>query len=222
MRHTNQKTGRKMVSGVVVYKSIMLGLAALVAGAFFSLPAVTYAAATLDATSTSGSAGSSTTIIWNHRVGNGADSLLVVTLSANASLLEPVRDISYDGVPLTELEVATSAIMTPMTSEIWYLKNPTVGLHPVSVSLIDAQQRTDIIGGGYTFFGVDQTDPFDVATTSQGCTIPGNLFSCNVSSVASTFTTTGNNEYIVDALSVPIPRRRQMRDKQFFIKLLRV
>lgn len=90
-----------------------------------------------------------TSLTWSHTTG-GVDRGMVVEISTEE--LTTVTGVTYNGVPLTQEEVATDATGN-IRSEIWSLVTPPVGTYDIVVSLSVAAY---ICAGAETFVGVDQ------------------------------------------------------------------
>src|ERR1700722_12623164 len=174
-------------------KKTIFAVAGFIVAGLFVVPVFAHADVVLDATSTSGSEGSSTAFSWPHTIGSGgSNGLLLVSLSVNASLPEPIQSVFYGTRPLTEV---VSSSDPNFTSEFWYLKNPPAGTNNISVVLATSagSVNTDAVGGAYSFFGVDQTSPFEAP--------PSVSLNFGASSISASATTNDNNEYIIDSLS---------------------
>ena len=105
---------------------------------------------TLDA-SNSTQAVAVNSLSWLHKT-SGADAVLAVSLVVGSS--QSIVSVTYNGVNLTE---AGNVFVNSMTTSLWYLSNPDLGVHTVEVQISGS---ADILGGSHSYNGVNQLTPF--------------------------------------------------------------
>jgi RHS repeat-associated protein len=128
-----------------------------------------------------------TTTTWQHTT-SGSNRLLVLVadLWQNVAGLGKVSAASYNGTALTRVASTSSGAMT---SEIWYLANPTSGANQMSVTIDDATVARKLAASSFT--GVHQTSSVNTSSTNVG-------FGGNPSN---SLTTTAANALVLATLS---------------------
>lgn len=111
------------------------------------------------------------TLTWAHDGGNGANRLLIVSVSLlNAS--RPVSSVTFKGVPLT-FRGARNNDDNKARVELWYLVAPPTGSGNIVVTRTGGDET---IAGALSLTGVNQTDPLgafaSAASTGSGSTNP--------------------------------------------------
>lgn len=95
---------------------------------------------------------------FDHEVEDGEDRMLVVSYAHLRDDGQTVYSVTYDGVPMTKAVTDTIGKEDPEDPPytylvgIYYLENPPVGTHEVSISLNGSDK---IMAAAYTLYGVD-------------------------------------------------------------------
>lgn len=145
-------------------------------------------AISVDATSTSSGADSSSHT-WSHTVtSSGADRLLVVGVSfLDAPAATDVTSVTFNGDSLTE--VGSVSQSSNCTAQIWRLVNPDTGTHTISVSF---NQSAKARCGAVSYLNVNQSTPTGSFFSASGLN----------SSPSVTVTGVGKDELAIDTLAV--------------------
>ncbi|NIM92088.1 MAG: hypothetical protein GTO18_00005, partial [Anaerolineales bacterium] len=91
---------------------------------------------------------------FNHTVEDGEDRVLVVTYAHRRNSGQNVYAVKYNGVSMTQ--AVGDSIAGDYIVAIYYLINPPVGTHEVSIHLTTTAKT---IAGAFTLYGVDLYDP---------------------------------------------------------------
>jgi hypothetical protein len=118
-------------------------------------------AITFDSASSATPTGGNVNISWNHTVGVGTNSALVVGV-ANAGTLSSSMACTYNSVSMTSLASKNDGA-SASSSQMFILKNPTVGTNSVSCTGTSG----DYVGQSQSWFGVNQTTPNRTAFTAN-------------------------------------------------------
>ena len=118
-----------------------------------------------DVTSTNTGSAGNTNLTWPHAVGDGANGLLVVSVTTHSG--RSVSSITYGGTALAHVGTVTNATGTHVSTEMWLLKSPPAGTANISVTLSGKDTFT---AGATSFFGVDQNQPFGSFAGATGST----------------------------------------------------
>lgn len=110
-------------------------------------------AITFDSASSATPTGGNVNISWNHTVGVGTNSALVVGV-ANAGTNASSVACTYNSVSMTSLASKNDGA-SASSSQMFILKNPTVGTNLVSCT----GSSSDYVGQSQSWFGVNQTTP---------------------------------------------------------------
>lgn len=126
-------------------------------------------AVSLDATSTSLSAGVETSRSWSHTVGTAKGGrLLIVTVSTGNTALSAGVAVTYGGVAMTLGVSITEASTYYLRAEIYYLVNPPTGSNTVAVTWTNS---TSGAFSAMSFYGVSRNTPiFSTSPTTQSVT----------------------------------------------------
>lgn len=139
---------------------------------------------TLDSISNSGALVTpGSPITWNHTIGSGSNSILVVTTAGriNSGNAEPTS-VTFNNIALTKIRGDTSL---PVSTSMWYLKSPPVGTFPISVTVAANHFQAN----GISLFGVNQTTPVNVQNGATGA---------SAGPISVNLATTVANTYIID------------------------
>jgi hypothetical protein len=152
---------------------LLITISALI---YLAFPGHTEAAITFDSSNTrTGTANSIDT--WSHTV-SGSNPILIVGVSVKGASSTGVNSITFNGDSLTKL--ASDANGTKVAVELWYLVNPDVDTHTISMDMTGGSGN-NYTAGSMSFVGVDQATPLGThATASSG----SNTATVNVSSAA--------------------------------------
>jgi hypothetical protein len=148
------------------------------------------------------------TLSWSHTIGSGSNRILIVGVSTDtvdsaspvpvgvAVPAPRVATVTYNGQLLTRIDDSATRDVTNRTQvEMFRLGEasmPAAGTYTISVTLtLPVNVSTYVVGGGASFFGVDQTTPTNTYTKATG-----NSNAPTVASVPS-----GTNEYVIDTVS---------------------
>jgi hypothetical protein len=131
----------------------------------------------------------SSPITYSHTVNSGSDRVLLVLIQARGTV-SAVSAVTYDSVSMNLVTtVATNGVIT---SQIWYLVNPSTGTHDVSITHAFSG-GTNILSQAVSFFGVNQTTPIDAFITGAAS---------NTGPMTATIATTTANAVIVDSCAM--------------------
>src|SRR6266567_6528418 len=106
----------------------------------------------LDSSSAGQGALSASSLSWNHTVGTGSNTLLVVGVVGGC-----VPSVKYNGVSMTHAAQVYNNNHAPDTTDLFYLVAPTAGTHTVQVTYSGC--TSDVEAGSISFTGVNQTTP---------------------------------------------------------------
>lgn len=133
----------------------------------------------------SGAKGALASYTWNHTCNAGSNTILVVTVVGDTSVVSTVK---YNSVTMT----AGPTLLSGSTyASIFYLKTPTTGTNAILVTMTSAVGNSG--AAAVDFFGVDQTTPSDSTGTGTNT---------NTSATASC-TIVNANAWVVAGLMVP-------------------
>lgn len=121
----------------------------------------------------------------NHTT-SGSDRFLVVWAWTGTGS-EALTTATYNGVSMTPLMTLTPADAVVNNIKMWYLANPAVGTHPITVSKAGTSNRYIWIRAT-SYTGVNQTTPIGATTTNSGA---------GVTSLATPITTLADNSWVV-------------------------
>jgi hypothetical protein len=151
---------------------------------------------------------SSTTLTFSHTTGAGSNKLLLVGVSSRDRL---VSGVTYDGTPLSF--VISELSNTDAYTYIYRMVNPPSGTFDVVVTLSsNSGSNHRPVAGAISFFGVDQSTPTSVGSTSAGnsnsvgtgiVTIPGDMAFAVLSSTSNAPTVSDGVERWNQAASRP-------------------
>ncbi|MEM2293404.1 MAG: hypothetical protein QXX41_09025 [Nitrososphaerota archaeon] len=104
---------------------------------------------------------------WQHTTGTGDDRILLVTVDIFRSNGAPttITNVTYDGIPLTQVATALCSTDPQVRSYVFLLVNPPSGTKTVKV---DFASPTLAIGGSVTYANVNQTNPIIAYNTNTG------------------------------------------------------
>ncbi|GAC1603610.1 MAG: hypothetical protein NVS3B29_08400 [Candidatus Saccharimonadales bacterium] len=139
----------------------------------------------VDASSSSNTANTATSLTWSHTVGAGAN-LLMVGFSYNAGT---ISSVTYNGVAMTQKSTVTNG--TSITA-MYYLVSPATGANNVVITLGSANS---IIGGATSFIGADTVTPLGPAVTTG---------LSNTNTITSGAVTSAAGEIVFDSLGVAL------------------
>jgi len=128
----------------------------------------------LDSSSAGQGALSASSLSWNHTVGTGSNTLLVVGVVGGC-----VPSVKYNGVSMTHAAQVYNNNHAPDTTDLFYLVAPTAGTHTVQVTYSGC--TSDVEAGSISFTGVNQTTPLAHIATNFGA---GTSAGVTVTSVA--------------------------------------
>ena len=97
------------------------------------------------------------TVSWNHTVSEGGTDRLLLIGIAYHNTDASISAVSYNSQSLTQL--GTQVDDKNNHAEFWYLVNPPVGEYTIQLTL-QTTGEINILAGGVSFTGVDQTEPF--------------------------------------------------------------
>lgn len=120
---------------------------------------------TFNASTSKGNSDYVDTLTFDHTVGAGANGLLLVGVVIRSDS-ERVTSATFSGAALTLLG---TDIATDVRTEVYYLKAPSPGTHPVVVNISATRMMA---AGAMSFSGVDQTAPFGPVATDNGDAAP--------------------------------------------------
>ena len=132
------------------------------------------------------------TITWNHTVANQPNRMLLVSYNSEntgTASCQP-SSVTYNGVAMTLAGQMLANTPSPNWDcvGIYYLLNPAIGLHAVSITFTAAPVNDGIAGAAMSVYSVSQNAP-DVVATSQAA----GLTSTNI-------TTLWPNSWVIDAM----------------------
>lgn len=139
-----------------------------------------------DASSQGNTVNVTTSLSWQHTVGNVANRILIVGVAIRTPT-STVSSITYGGQSLVFAGAQTRA--NNARTEIWYLINPNIGTHTITVT---TSSGTEMVGGAVSLSGADQAQ--DLSTQFAGN-------SDNSSTPNVQITTPVDNAWVVDALA---------------------
>ena len=120
----------------------------------------------IDATTTAGASNTSS-LTWSHTVGTDANRMLLVSAGwqkPGGGDLTNITSVTYNGVNLTRL--ITYADPFYWGPELWYLLNPPTGAHNVVITYGTSQPDV-AVGAATSFFGVNQSSPFNTPAVTE-------------------------------------------------------
>ena len=98
-------------------------------------------------------------LTFGHTIGGDANAILLVEVSTVAKTgSATTTTVTYGGVNLTLLGVATNSNGSGMSTEMWYLKGPSAGTASVVISLGGSSGA--LVGSATSYHGVSQANPF--------------------------------------------------------------
>jgi hypothetical protein len=142
-------------------------------------------AITFDAASDASGTGGGSSQTFAHTVGAGSNRLLVVGIGSSEDPPVNVSGVTYDGVAMTQ--VAQRNFNPYYNVAMYALVAPNTGTHNVVVT--QAASINEYTVGAVSFFGVDQTTPYDTPTSADGGSSP-----------ATVSTNGGTGDLVVDML----------------------
>ena len=127
----------------------------------------TYTTITFDSANSVELPSAATSMSWTHTTGTGDNRILLVSIGvfSRAGTPATVTSITYGGTALTLLATDVYTTNPQVRSYLYYLLNPPSGTRTISVQF---SASTLAIGGSVTYFGVNQTSPFQASGTSKG------------------------------------------------------
>src|SRR3989344_1612237 len=110
-------------------------------------------------------------VSFSHTIGSGTNMILLVGVeqSSNTSDGTPpvVSSVTYNGVNLTQITSRNFSAAPATREDLWYLTNPSSGLHNIVVTTASGISKT-LIAAGISFSGVDQSSPIRGTAGSAG------------------------------------------------------
>ena len=102
---------------------------------------------------------------WSHVTTAAANRVLLVGVSLGGANNGSVGTMTYGGVSMTRVKVATNSVGGDVSAELWQLVNPPPGSNMI---VMTRSGTGAFFAGGATFSGVDQTTPLSPANVSLG------------------------------------------------------
>ena len=149
----------------------------------------------LDAISTASSGGATTTLTFQHTVGDEANLVLIVGAEAERNTFGScdVATTTFNGTLLTKAIATSSSQGSGVAcASLWYLNSPVIGQHDIVVeweSVVDAR-----IAGSISVYNAAQTGPEATSGSAASAT-----------SITTNVTTITDASWVVDAVSNSIP-----------------
>ncbi|MCE9609117.1 MAG: metallophosphoesterase [Chthoniobacter sp.] len=141
----------------------------------------------------SGAVNSNAVLSWSHTVGAGSNRMLVVGISTErgtttAHASAATVTLGVQGMTRVTGSFANSSDLQYVSTELWYLPNPTVGTGTITVTFSDSPSG-GIMGGAVSLTGVAQAAP-EAVVAAGGTDLTVNY--------SATLTTLTNGAWLVD------------------------
>lgn len=124
------------------------------------------------------------TLTWSHTC-SGSDRVLYALLEFDATAVT-VSSVTYNGAALTSVGRVAGAGSFGGVVEIWRRIAPSTGANNIVANF---SANTDIVGGGHSFTGADQTTPNGTFTSATG-----------TSTAPSVSITSASDEIVIDGV----------------------
>jgi MSHA biogenesis protein MshQ len=137
----------------------------------------------VDANSTTKTTSSGSTVSWNHTVGSGSNTALVVEVYSGGG--ERATAVTFNGVSMSSLGHDTAS---PQSLSTFILVAPSSGTHQIQVTM--SNSGVPVVAGATSYTGVNQSTPASNWTSNDG------------TATSSSLTESSGSGWFVDAVGV--------------------
>lgn len=148
------------------------------------------------------------TLTWTHTIGSGSNRILIIgvsTYTVTPIAAARVLNVSYGGQNLTRIDDASTRTADNTTQvEMFYLLEAgiaaaTSSTVQVTFNPVGTTTNAYAVGGGVSFFNVNQTTPFNTGQSTVG--FPTYARNTGSSTTPTVTVATKNNEVVVDTVA---------------------
>jgi hypothetical protein len=155
------------MKNIICKKFPIFTITLFVSGLIFLFPQHAHAAIAFDYATTS-TVKTASPITWNHTVGSGANTLLIVGCNLYSATQPTATAVTFNGVSMTKIRAdQKSSIVGDFETSVWFIHAPASGTYQVSVAAtLGTSPSAGCISVSYT--GAQQIDTADASNGSTG------------------------------------------------------